>query len=108
MTEHTQATDAAGAAGGHPLPATAAPVGTRGWRALRASSRWTFRDAGWFRWRLWGWACDFLPRGCPANLHSLIVSGYLKDPRIDWKCHQDCQANGGCWCGKLGPDGKVR
>jgi hypothetical protein len=78
------------------------------WRALHDSSRWTLRDAGKFRWRLWGWACDFLPRGCPANLHSLIIWGYLRNPRIDSVCRQDCALNGGCWCGKLGADGQMR
>ena len=76
-----------------------------GVRALAREGRWTRRDGRRFRWWLWSLACRFR-RTCPANAHSLIVWGYLRDPRIDRVCAKDCALNGGCYCGKLGGDGQ--
>ena len=72
-------------------------------RALRASGMWTFTDGGRFRHWLWGRVQQWRSI-CPATSHSVIVWGYLEDPRIDDMCRQDCALNGCCWCGKLARD----
>lgn len=56
------------------------------------------RAARKFRWRVWSWLSS-RPRICPANAHSLIISGYRRSPAIDSQCRD--LANGSCWCGKL-------
>lgn len=69
-------------------------------RGLRASGMWTNTDGGRFRWWLWRLA-NHHRDACPANTHSLLIWGYLRDPRIDRACRMDCARTGICWCGKL-------